>query len=224
MNFYEEKIKEIKDLINKGEKTKATSLLKDELNMPYIPRKYESQFLDLRDKLISPKDNSKETLMTQDEALTALYSDDEVSKVIAISNMKKMNIRSFIDQVIKWIETSSESERVLVANLYELLVEQEIDVDIKIDSIKLNPLKSEDPLKSEYIEMTLNSIEKKEIDEIIWKEHAIDQTMLYVLKSFPKKLEKDISSQILNIVAYLFGEGKLTKEEKDIALTIGHIL
>jgi len=224
MNFYEEKIKEIKKLIVSGKKDEAKTLVMAELNMPYIPRKYESEFLLLRDSLISSESTSKESLMTKDEVLTLLYSDDQISKLIAIKNMEHMNIRTFITQVVKWMESASINERLLVANLYELLVEQEINVDIKIDRTLLNPVKTDDPLKSKFIEKTLKAIEKKEIKELLWKQHAKDQTMIYALNLFPKALEKEISNQMINIVAYLFGEGNLTSEEKEIALKIGHIV
>ena len=224
MNFYEQKINEIRDLIKNNKVEEAKVLLLQELNMPYIPKKYEEIFLNIREELNSNEDNSKESLMTQEEALTILYGDAQISKVHALNSMKKMNIRSFIDEVVKWMETSSSNERMLVANMYELLVEQEINVNIKIDDITLNPVNSKDPLRSEYINKTLKEIEEKQIDELLWKQHAKDQLMIYVLNIFPKPLEKEISEQMLNIVAYLFGEGDLTNEEKEIALTIGHIV
>ena len=64
MNYYEEKLIKIKELI-KNDKKEALSLLNEELKMPYIPEKYEANFIKLANDLEFDlkSDNKKKSII-----------------------------------------------------------------------------------------------------------------------------------------------------------------
>jgi len=101
MNYYEEKLIEIKTLIE-VDKEKALAMINEELKMPYIPEKYETQFIKLADLLkYELNEGAGIKSLGKEEIIEMLFSDDKLKMATAIDALRNQNIRSFINEIEK---------------------------------------------------------------------------------------------------------------------------
>ncbi|WKX02499.1 DUF3196 family protein [Candidatus Mycoplasma mahonii] len=218
-NYYEEKITEIKLLI-KTDLEKAFHKLKVELDMPYIPEKYEPKFstlfLDVKSQLESKISQKK---MSNEEIMEYLWSDNVLHEAIAINNLKEMNIRNFKDELKKWMEEKPDSKNISKTFLYELLSNQEVDIDIKLKGIIVNPKKNKSLFEDLEVKKALMSIDKLTDKDPSLAKLLTEEIERYLLITFPLKIKNGdfLAKQIFNIIQSMFGNNIVfSKEEEEI--------
>lgn len=223
-NFYEEKIAEIKSLISQNQKKEAINLLQEELKMPYIPHKYEKEFLELFDNLnqsVLKEVNKKHYSIDE---LSEMLFEDEYKQLEAIEALKNVNVRPIQNDIKKRIETYTNKESIKRAFLFELLAEQEISIDISIDNETLNPLK-DSIVKNKEVKLAIEALpyivaKRPQMYEIVFNE-----LQRYLLLTFPKfpKNGRELIEQIYHIALSIFEpEQELTQEEKNIFEILNH--
>lgn len=215
-NYYEEKIEEINELITKKEFKEAFSLLKEELAISYIPSIYEKQF----DKLledIKPELIEKNTGhgVSSEVALEFLTSNDEKQEAIALEVLRDHNLRNHIDLLKERIESWPTNKTIMKAFLFELLIEQEIDVEINFNGLKLNP-KNGSILNHEEVQKAMNEIPKQFDKDVAASNMALDEFQRFLLITYPAVPEdgKSMAIDISKIIKSFFDNKVLLNERQ----------
>lgn len=203
MNYYDEKLLQIKKLMKK-DKSKALSIINKELDMPYIPEKYEASFISLADELkFELNKDSNEQQLPKEKIINYLFSDDKFKIAAAIDSLRNINVRTILKDIEKWLFLNS-ADPVGQAIIYEILVEQEIDKLISFGNIQINPFKNGEIMKQKEIEKSfkkiLNSNETPQIQE-----SSIEELKFYILKTFPNFPESGnlLASELMTVVKSL---------------------
>lgn len=221
-NFYEEKLAQIKLLIQEEKFDQAHQELLTELNMPFIPMIYEGEFKNLYELVKSKlsKDDNRVFTLSREEVIELLLSDNEESQAMALELIGDQNLHNEKISLKERIETWEQKDIFKKAFLFEVMIEQKIDVDIKFnDGLILNPAKSKSILDAEQTILML-----KEIEVLTEKEPSLTLTALqeakrYLLLTYPV-LPGDgrvIAQNLVNIVKHMLGqEIDLSSEETSI--------
>ena len=148
MDYYEELVRQIEDLIAKGDREEAKRLILNELSLPYVPRDTENRLNELLRSLgnSSPQQN----LLTMEQIEEYLYLDD-YHQLLAIAQLEDKNLRSCIDLCGRYLQSDGNANA--KAYLIYCLILQEVDSQLilKRDGKQLhfNPAKLIPPEESE---------------------------------------------------------------------------
>ena len=93
MNYYDEILDRINELIEKGDKDNAVRMIKNELDMPYVPRDLEEKLSELLRKL---DDEEHKRPYVSDEQIESFLFKDEQHQLLAVSALDKKNLRNEI--------------------------------------------------------------------------------------------------------------------------------
>ena len=105
-NFYEEKIKEISNLVTNNQLVDALRVLTEELKMPYIPKIYEEEFNKLALEITSKlKGDNGDNTPAIDALLEMLFSENEDEQAFALGYMSFHNLRPHVEQIKNRIES-----------------------------------------------------------------------------------------------------------------------
>ncbi|NQZ29480.1 MAG: hypothetical protein HRT98_03765 [Mycoplasmatales bacterium] len=200
-DYYVEIIKEIKGLIQTNP-SEAAKKLEVELNMPYIPERYESTFLNLLEELKFKvrQDTIINNELSRDEVLEILINNDSIKMPMAIAKLKDLNLRSIIEDIHKIISNTS-TPNMIKTIIYEYCVEQDIDHNFKWSNKIINPkiVGSIVSLKT-YLNTYVG------IERLILKNPSLEQVAkslleLYSLNTFPEFIDepKGLENIIVNI-------------------------
>ncbi len=219
-DYYQEKIQEIKELM-KTDIHKAFSESSKEMSMPYIPEKYEAEISGIHNELliqIQGELNNKSYSL--DEVLEMFWSNEETKEAVAIENLKNLNLRTVKEEIKKWIESKPNEKNISKAYLYELLVSQEVDIDITIDKVTLNPVKDGSMFDNQQIKIGFETLQELSANEPALEKSLLEEFERYMLISFPNKPRNgsELAKQIYNIVKQMFDDSiVLTDQEKTLA-------
>lgn len=153
MDYYTEKINEIKKLINNQEYDEALIILKSELSMPYIPMDCEKIFNDLLQEVNSYRDekNINRRCIYDKEQVLQLLNGELSDAYIAIEFLKESNIRNYLDVVEAYLSVNP--DKMIRAALIEILVDQQIHDEINLDydgmEVRFIPSYVEKPFESD---------------------------------------------------------------------------
>ena len=142
----------------------AIKILEDELEMPYIPYKYEVQFNASYDELLKKrmatnKVHSPFDLLSDDELLTALLSTkDNNDFIILLSQLETRNIRRFLD-VLEDFLLSKDIKQNAKTIILELLKSQDVNKIVKV--------RNKDKIIEVDLKNMINVLEQVEINKII---------------------------------------------------------
>ncbi|CAM9100513.1 hypothetical protein MYMA111404_00650 [Mycoplasma marinum] len=202
-DYYKEIIKEIKELINTNPE-EAIKKLEIELNMPYVPEKYEIQFIQLLDDIkykIKQDANINNELSRQD-VLDILFKNDKLRMPMAIAKLKDLNLRAMMDDIQKII-SSNEISNVIKTIIYEYCVEQEIDFNLKWNNKLINP-----KIVGSTIQLLAYQQAYLKIEQAIIKNPSLQKVAhsfleLYALNRFPEFIdEKSGLGEVIISIAY----------------------
>ncbi|MCP4336342.1 MAG: hypothetical protein GY679_00645 [Mycoplasma sp.] len=206
-DYYSEKIKEIKELIKDNPKL-AFQKLQEELNMPYIPEKYEKKFYSLlknvkSDSLINIKINNE---LSKEEVIEILKNGDSVKINLALSKLRDLNINSILKDIHKIIKSKKISV-IIKSIIYEYCVEQNIDHIFEWNNMKINPLKIGSIINLDIYKSTIKFIDKTIIQNPSLKDVAFQNLELYILNSFPEIINSsyNLGPAIVQIAHELMG-------------------
>ncbi|MBX4210307.1 MAG: hypothetical protein K4H23_04125, partial [Mollicutes bacterium PWAP] len=217
-NFYKEKIVEIKILINDKKFKEAYVILKEEISMPYIPKRFEFIFEELMKELeeeIKYTSSSKGNLISAEEMLEIFETKNQIFYPIAINSLQSLNIKNFINKLIPFL--NSDIEQRIKILIYESLHESGYRKELVFNGKNLN-IKNVGPVFDNILNKNIfiffeNNIEKNPTLKNAAKSNLIN----LIYKDFPErkfiKLQ-NIEKMILNISSYMLGiVSKINEEE-----------
>lgn len=126
MNYYDDILNKINELIKNNDINKALSIVEEELRAPYLPK-------DFNEKLLSIYDNfhKNNTFIMNDEMIEDfLYSTNE-KQLIAVDQLNKKNLRDYIDLCNEYLTSKGFNNAKVL--LVDSLIRQEIGEEIKMD-------------------------------------------------------------------------------------------
>lgn len=206
----------------------AIKVLEEELEMPYIPYKYEVQFNASYDELLKKrmannKVHSAYDLLTDDELKTALLSTSDNNEfIILLSQLETRNIRRFMD-VLEDFLISDKIKQNSKTIILELLKLQDVNKTIKVKNfnniIEINLSELPNVLEQDCIRLILEKINVcEENNDLNYLNYAQDILFSYVGSIYPILLkEKDVNDIACAISLYvdsLFNIENETFEEK----------
>lgn len=219
-NYYEEKLEEISILLKENNFKKVYEIIQEELKMPYIPEIYEKQFLetinDIKHYIVG---DESPTSLSREIAMEYLISDDEAQECIALELLKEHNLRYEKEIIKQRIETWPIEKNMLKAFLFESLVEQEIDIDINFNGLKLNPKTTGTILLNKEVQKTMEEIPNYFEKNPAASNMALDEFQKFLLITYPAVPEngKEFAKDISQIIKSMFEDGiKLTDKQKRI--------
>ena len=140
MNYYDELIDNIENLINNKEYDQAKALILNELNMIYVPSDIENKLNDFLDtiKQYIYKPNS----ISNDDILNYLNG-DENHQLIAVDELGKRNLRDYIDVCSEFLKNDRfvNAKALLIDSLIKQDINYEFEYVNKCSFIKFNPIK-----------------------------------------------------------------------------------
>ena len=204
MNYYEELIKNIEELISSNKLDEARKLINEELSLPYIPKDIEEKLLIYSDTL---KENSRvRNSLDDDEIVEYLLSKDE-KQLIAVDTLSKKNLRDYIDVCEEFLKGNGN------VNAKALLIDSLIRQSINYDFIYVNNslLLKFNPVNLQIIEETDGFIEaSKAISDNYFKDPSKIQLGLQLLfkeamLSLPNEIDgKIVSKKIIDYIENAF--------------------
>ena len=179
----------------------AIKVLEEELEMPYIPYKYEVQFNASYDELLkrrmaNNKVHSPFDLLSDEELMNALLStSDNNDFIILLSQLETRNIRRFIS-VLEEFLLSDKIKQNAKTIILELLKAQDVNKTFKVKNkdkiIEVDISKISNVLEQEEIILILNKINDiEENDDPNYIVYAQDVLFSYVGSIYPELLDKD---------------------------------
>lgn len=134
MNYYDEILNKIENLINNDKYEDARSLLLTELNVPYIPKDIEQKF---NEYLQLIKENTFTVKNLSDEDIINYLKLDGTKQFIAIKELNNKNLRDYIDVCEEYLKSNGQKEAQVL--LIESLIRQEINYTFKYNNSFFNP-------------------------------------------------------------------------------------
>ena len=123
MNYYEDILKKIEELIDQGNHEDARRLILNELDMPYVPKDFEET---LHDLLMQINDTDKNVRKFSEEEILSFLDKDEKYQLIAVSELDRMNLRNHLDVIARYLMNEERSVNAK-ALLIDSLIAQQID-------------------------------------------------------------------------------------------------
>ena len=128
MNYYDETLDKIENLLKEKKEELALELIKDELKQTYIPKEFENKLYEYLD-LIKPQNIIKS--ISDEEIEEFLYSTNE-KQLLAVDALNKRNLRDYIDICNKYLCSNAYLNAKVL--LVDSLIRQEINEDIKMNN------------------------------------------------------------------------------------------
>ncbi len=133
MNYYDEILKKIEELITKDE-DKARELIEEELKQAYIPHDVQEKLLEYQDRL--RKSFIKKEL--SDEDIISYLKDSKEKQLLAVSVLDRKNLREYIDICNEYLKSDGFINAKVL--LVDSLIRQEIGDNIYLnkDGLEFN--------------------------------------------------------------------------------------
>lgn len=207
----------------------AIKILEEELEMPYIPYKYEIQFNASYDELLKKrmannKMHSAYDLLSDDELKNSLLSSvDNNEFIILLSQLETRNIRRFMD-VLEDLLISDNIKQNAKTIIIELLKSQDVSKKIKIKNkdniIEIELDKIPNVLEQEEIGLILNKINEIENnDDPNYLVYAQDVLFSYVGSIYPSLINnKDILDIACAVSLYV--DSLFNNEEENFSVKV----
>lgn len=191
--FYDVMIIYLYSLIKSNNKDKALKLVKEELNMPYIPALYEDRFKEIYNELSYKEKEPKEFVLSRDKIREILETNEDKNIIIlAIVEMCKLNIRDFLESIQIFLKR--DLKNIFKVMIIDALRSQGVNYDFSLVNngivSAINPITSENILASSiYLGV------KKILEDNIGKQDpnllslASENLMLYLSDIYPFNID-----------------------------------
>lgn len=128
VNYYEEILVEIKELIAQGNWEEALQIVETELRMPYIPQEFLQPLSICRNQIqMELKQNQSITALSQQQIEEYLIK-DRAHQIKAVSVLHGMNLRAQLELVASYLK--QQPDPLAAALLIDSLIEQQIKEEI----------------------------------------------------------------------------------------------
>ena len=200
MNYYDELISEIDKLIKNGNTQEALVKVKNELNLPYIPREIEEKLNKYLDQLNVSKTALKS--LTEDEII-AYLKDNYEHQLIAVSHLNKQNLRDFIDVCDNYLKSDGFVNA--KALLIDSLIRQEINYDFKYVNngsfINFNPSKLIPVEESKEFNLVRSKLEDYYLKDPSKYQLGLELLYKEALLSLPNQINGEVAfEKIINYI------------------------
>ncbi|WP_425379015.1 DUF3196 family protein [Spiroplasma endosymbiont of Polydrusus pterygomalis] len=218
LNYYDELIDEIKELINNNDYDGAFMKINDELMMSYVPQHIEKKLTTLSQEVnakIREQKPSETTVWTlaKISAILANPSDEE-TQLLAFQYLKDQNLRQILPVIRKYFLNKKVSDFAKIYLLY-LLKKQEITEVFQVQ--KTNSVFNLDPTKIiPYKENDQVKVVMKLLDQWVYNDNpSLYHTCLYLLETYyynlyPYFLEHNETKELSIAIIYqghqMYGE------------------
>lgn len=128
MNYYDETLEKIENLLDKNKKEEALLIINDELRQAYIPKDFEEKLLKYKDSF--QKENVKKTL--SDDEIIDYLKDSKEKQLIGVSLLDKKNLRDYVDICNDYLSGDGFINAKVL--LIDSLIRQEIGDDITFNN------------------------------------------------------------------------------------------
>ena len=192
MNYYDEILEKIADLIDQKDFDEAKRLLLNELEMPYIPKDIETKLHELLEE-VKVSDNKREYIT--DEQLEEMLNGDAQHQLIAVNELDHRNLRDYIDLCEKYLKGNGYVNAKSL--LIDSLTRQAIDYDFLYAdgerNIIFNPKNLIPADETEFFKKTLYLLQEDLMKEPSKLQMA--QQLLYkeVLLALPEMIDEKMS-------------------------------
>lgn len=123
-SYYDEIVKQVRELIAQGDVKEAYAVLEDELSMPYIPKEYEDDMISLYNECRSTLQINKVERNYTDEDIAMLLMGSLDEQFMAVEMLKKSNLRNHLSEIETYL---MQKPHFLVQSfLIEAMIEQGI--------------------------------------------------------------------------------------------------
>lgn len=205
-NYYDIVAIYVSILMELEEDELAIKVLEEELEMPYIPYKYEVQFNASYDELLKKrmsnnKVHSPYDLLDDDELKTALLScKDNTEFIVLLSQLETRNIRRFLDILEDYL-ISDKIKQNSKTIILELLKAQDVTKNIKVKNgeeiIEINLSSLPNVLEQNAVMDILNKINlTEENDNPNFLVYAQDVLFSYVGSIYPRLIDETLINEI----------------------------
>ena len=178
----------------------ALKILEEELSMPYIPSEYEEIYTSTYEVLKKKKKAANHQAspydqLTTDELKALLKADNKPEVIVQVINqLDSRNVRHFMFEVEDFLE--SEAPNYLKTLLLEVLIDQNIDVNLKVKHndlmIEVNPKDltrmMDQPGLNEVLNLQYRFNENKDVTLISYYN---DLVIYYFADNYPLEINKD---------------------------------
>ncbi|MBR4469903.1 MAG: DUF3196 family protein [Erysipelotrichaceae bacterium] len=193
MNYYEETKEKIIDLIEKEEYEEAKRLIKNELELSYVPRDFEEDLIELLNQ-IDQKTFRVKSL--SEEEIEEYLKKDENHQLLAVDALDKRNLRDEIYLCQDYL--GGKGFKNAKALLIDSLIRQQIDhvfilkdedQEIQFNPSKLVPLEESDVYKE--CNKSLEERFLKEPSMLVLGKQLLYKEMILSLPLLPDKAESE---------------------------------
>ncbi|WP_374696891.1 DUF3196 family protein [Spiroplasma endosymbiont of Polydrusus formosus] len=187
LNYYDELIDEIKELINNNDYDGAFIKINDELMMPYVPQHIEKKLKILLQEVnakIREQKPSETTVWTLAKISAILANPlDEETQLLAFQYLKDQNLRQILPVIRKYFLNKNVSNFAKIYLLY-LLKKQEITEVFQVK--KINGVFNLDPTKIIlYKDSDQVKVVMKLLDQLVYNDNpGLYHTCLYLLETY----------------------------------------
>lgn len=151
LNYYDECLAAISDLMQKKEYISALKLIESELSMPYVPADSLTKLkLAYKECQFKVKENEPVRSLSPEEIENALHSNEEC-QIMAVNALNKCNLRDMLDIVKEYLfnEHSAMAGALLMESLIKQQISEEITVKTDQGEITFIPRYTELPYESD---------------------------------------------------------------------------
>lgn len=222
-NFYEEIIEKINKLIKEDQFDLALNIIKEELSMPYVPKKYENILKSLLDELQTKNENKKRKYYSRDEIIDIFVNYDQYKENFLLEISSYFDEQNWIgyEKVIDEIFQLPINKNIKII-IYNALTTQKINYDFTIDKTKINPYKHKTIFETNFAIKNMVDLEERNFKNPSLYDLCKEIFFIYLIEEFPNSLffhYQNINNEIINIANVMLGIKKISElNEKEIKI------
>lgn len=197
MNYYEEILQKIDELMDSKDYEQAKRIILNELDIAYVPRDFEEK---LNDYLAEINTKTFKVKQVSDEDIETFLFEDQSHQLIGVDELNKRNLRDFDELVDKYLkEGSFKNAKVL---LIDSLIRQSIDKEYTFidgdSSITFNPSKLVCPEECKAYKKGQEVLSDYYLKEPSKLKMAMDLLFKEIMMSLPNNLDDKDGELIAN--------------------------
>ena len=193
MNYYDEILNEIQELISDEKYDEAKSIILNELNISYVPKDIETKLYELLDEIKSKIFVVKELT---DEQIEEFLKMDENHQLLAVDALNKKNLREYIDLCQNYLLSDGYVNAKVL--LIDSLIRQEINYEFKYKDSSFNPRNIIRVEESEGFVEGINNIRDKFMKNPSMMKMAEQLMYKEAILSLPNNLHKEDGIALAN--------------------------
>ena len=203
MNYYDEILIKIENLISNSKYDEAKSLIITELSVPYIPKDIEKKFNEYLN-LIKEKTFTIKNL--SDEEIIVYLNDDSIKQLIAVKELNNKNLRDYIDICDNYLKKDGQLEAKVL--LIESLIRQEINYKFTYNDVLFNPRECILPEESDGFKKAIELLNEHYLKDPSKLQMAMQllykECMLYLPNSYSSNHGEKLALKIVNYIEKAF--------------------